>query len=153
MLAFIDGQPLVPTLITLDDVNWDHARVTGERQLRLILDRQDLLAIGREIGAFAHECVREDPDYFKQKHMNDVPVPATEDIFVKKPQSLASFFTESFWKKLVIDAVINRMQAIHPGVGRPGPEYLIQNFIGLKDDKRGVELLLGVTSLSGRTLK
>ncbi|MBI4410988.1 MAG: hypothetical protein HY541_00695 [Deltaproteobacteria bacterium] len=151
MKALIEGKPIQPSQLFLDDFGWDHHDVHGDKALDLALDENDLEAISRHIFKFFEECIADDPRFFDEAHMKDVPVPKSGRLFVEQPQLLNDYFTESFWRHEMAVALVDRAAKQSPeGAGKvqQGPandnqRFLIQDFRELKMDKNRATLRLG----------
>ena len=143
MQAFIDGKKVLLEDIELDDIGWDHSRTYGENILSIELTEEDRMALGREIFAIVQQYCAEEPNYFEDEYMKDIPVPNSETIFREKPASLRSYFEEDFWKREAVIALMNRMDACRES---KQPRYWIRDFRGMVVDHNKVALELGVSA-------
>ena len=143
MKAEIDGKHIGLEEIELDDLGWDHCDVRGNLTLTLELLDDDLLDIGRSIFELAEEFREEDPGYFHDEDMDNVPVPESDQLFLEKPTVLEKYLEySSFWNRFTILALFDRVDTLR---NSKSPNYWIQNFQGLKIGNYGVTLKLGVS--------
>ena len=141
MRAFIDGENIRLEEIELDDLGWDHSQTHGEKILAIELTVEDRLALGSEVFAIVQEYCAEDPTYFEDEYMKNVPVPGSETIFLANPAFLDSYFAENFWKREAVMALMTRMDACRES---KQPRYWIRDFRGVVLDSNKVTLAFGV---------
>ena len=143
MHATFNGKKVPLDEITLDDIAWDKQSTRGSQTLTLHLRESDLVKVGTTLFASAQEALDEDPEYFQDEYMNDVPVPKSEHLLLEKPMLLASYLENSFWSRQTVLAILDAMEP--PGASRPEKaRYWIQDFRHVLKEVKGVAAEFGV---------
>jgi hypothetical protein len=124
MHATLNGNPTRLEEITLDEFGWEKTGNQGAATLILYLTQTDLLSIGDKVFQYAIECRAEEPGFFQEEGMKDVPVPKSEHVFVEDPSLLAVYLDESFWSRTTLLAILNSMGVVRS----PEPHCWIENF-------------------------
>lgn len=141
MKAFA-GEHLVPLeSIELDDIGWDRADTHGEHEMVLLPTPADLQTIGEYMYERMQSCIAEEPGYFDDDDMRDIPLPGSPEIFVEAPDLLTRYFDEPFWRRDIILAV---MACIDAQREHKSPRHWLQEFRGLQKMKDGLAIRLGI---------
>lgn len=143
MRATWAGTDIPLSEITLDPFGWTSPESVGRIPIAIHLNRTDLLEIGREIYRFARECLDGRPDYFASPAMTGVPVPDSDEVFVRNPELLESYLRDSFWDLDAITAVLDRPGT---GIGGPAATYWVERLKGSQREDSGLRLDLGAAT-------
>lgn len=140
MKAFTGDHAVPLESIELDDIGWDHADTHGEHEMVLLTTSADLQTIGEYMYARMQSCIAEEPDYFDDDDMRDIPLPESPDFLVKAPDLMSRYFEEPFWSRDIILAV---MACIDAQRERKSPRHWLQEFRGLQAMNEGLAIRFG----------
>jgi len=137
MRALLDGQPIEPRTVSIDDIAFDRGG-NGPRQVALYLDDADLLAVGAALHRYVEDAEAAEPDFFEDELMKDVPVPLSADFLARNPELISIYFDEPFWTREILLAVLDAAGS----QGYPAPASCrIVRFVGMSERADGtVEL-------------
>jgi hypothetical protein len=141
MRAFINDVQIPLEAIELDDMGWDRQGTRRDEELLLEIAPEDLDIIGRYLYSLACEYCSEEPGYFEDEYMRDVPRPPSPGFLAEDPHALLRYFKESFWHR---EAILAVMQAIDGHRADKAPRYWIQDYRGIVMDDGRLFLRLGV---------
>jgi hypothetical protein len=141
MKAFTEGRFVPLECIELDDIGWDRADTHGAHEMVLLPTPADLQTLGERLYSRMQSCIAEEPDYFDDDDMRDIPLPQSPDFLVKTPELLTRYFHEPFWRR---DAILSVMACIDAQREDKSACYWLQEFRGLQDMNEGVAMRLGI---------
>ena len=140
MRCWVDGTEAPMDAVDLDDLGWDHGHVLGDCRILIDLTTQDLADIGGRLHALAREFEADEPGYFDDLPMHDVPVPASVTLFADAPVELLRYLRDPFWSRETVVALLRRADACRPG--RRPPTHLLQHLVDGEAGPEGLRLIL-----------
>jgi len=144
MRFWVDGTEVSLDAVDLDDLGWDHSRSRGDRVIIVELTKEDLADVGSRLHALARELENDEPGYFDDPLMHDVPVPPSTTVFADDPVGLLAYLRDSFWSREAVLAVLRRADACR--LRRERPDYLLQHLTDGEAISDGLRLTLGAVS-------
>lgn len=141
MKAFAEERLVPLESIELDDIGWDRADTHGEHEMVLLPTPADLQTMGEHLYSRMQSCIAEEPDYFDDDDMRDIPLPGSPDFLVKGPDLLARYFEEPFWRR---DTILAVMACIDAQREHKAPRHWLQEFRGLQRMNEGLAIRLGI---------